>query len=156
MTSVVTTTGPVGSTASVLGFETIAKLPRPGSSVPGNISFSPDDKTITFLHAQGDSLQRQLYGLDLDTYEEAVYVQPPGADTEENLSLEEKLRRERQRLLATGIQTYSWVAGPAECGGARLLVPLQGDIFVQDFAGPGKGTLRSSGRWGASGRGRDW
>jgi dipeptidyl-peptidase-4 len=142
MTSVVTTTGPVGSTASVLGFETIAKLPRPGSSVPGNISFSPDDKTITFLHAQGDSLQRQLYGLDLDTYEEAVYVQPPGADTEENLSLEEKLRRERQRLLATGIQTYSWVAGPAECGGARLLVPLQGDIFVQDFAGPGKGTLR--------------
>ena len=86
--------------------------------------------------------KRQLYGMDLETFDKTVYVQPPGADTEGNLSLEEKLRRERQRLLATGIQTYSWVAGPKECGGARILVPLQGDIFVQDFAGPGEGKLR--------------
>jgi hypothetical protein len=46
---------------------------------------------------------------------------PPsnGGDTEENLSLDEKLRRERQRAYAVGITTYAWGAGK------KILVPLQ-------------------------------
>ena len=70
-------------------------------------------------------------------------MQPPGLDTEENLSLEEKLRRERQRLLATGIQVYSWSGQATQSnGGGRILVPLQGNIYVQDLDGEGKGVFR--------------
>ena len=76
-----------------LKFEDIARLPRPGSSAPSYISFSPDNKLLTFLHAEGDDLQRQLYSLDLSSLKQEIFVQPPGLDTEENLSLEEKLRQ---------------------------------------------------------------
>ena len=130
-------------TTSSLKFEDIAKLPRPGTTAPGNLSFSPDQKILTYLHATGDDLQRQLYGLDLKTLESNVFVRPPGGDTEENLSLEEKLRRERQRLMATGIQVYSWSGRTnSNNGGGRVLVPLQGNIYVQDLEGAGKGKLR--------------
>ena len=132
MTSVAETKG--------LKFEDIARLPRPGSSAPSYISFSPDNKLLTFLHAEGDDLQRQLYSLDLSSLKQEIFVQPPGLDTEENLSLEEKLRRERQRLLATGIQVYSWSGQATQNnGGGRILVPLQGNIYVQDLDGEGKG-----------------
>ena len=127
-------------TTSSLKFEDIAKLPRPGTTAPGNLSFSPDHKILTYLHATGDDLQRQLYGLDLKTLDSNVFVRPPGGDTEENLSLEEKLRRERQRLMATGIQVYSWSGRTnSNNGGGRVLVPLQGNIYVQDLEGAGKG-----------------
>lgn len=38
----------------------------------------------------------------------AVLLPSNKADTEANLSLEEKLRRERQRRLAVGITEYWW------------------------------------------------
>ena len=48
-------------------------------------------------------------------------LSPPsnGGDTEDNLSLDEKLRRERQRAYAVGITTYAWGKG------GKILVPLQ-------------------------------
>ena len=61
-------------TTSSLKFEDIAKLPRPGTTAPGNLSFSPDHKILTYLHATGDDLQRQLYGLDLKTLDSNVGV----------------------------------------------------------------------------------
>jgi dipeptidyl-peptidase 4 len=130
-------------TPDSLKFEDIARLPRPGTSAPSNLTFSPDNNILTYLHATGDDLQRQLYGLNLKTLETGVFVHAPGKDTEENLSLEEKLRRERQRLMAVGIQVYSWSRqGNYNSGGGRVLVPLQGNIYVQDLDGPGKGKLR--------------
>ena len=136
MTSVAETKG--------LKFEDIARLPRPGSSAPSYISFSPDNKLLTFLHAEGDDLQRQLYSLDLSSLKQEIFVQPPGLDTEENLSLEEKLRRERQRLLATGIQVYSWSGQATQTTVGAYTVPLQGNIYVQDLDGEGKGILSES------------
>lgn len=124
-------------------FEDVAKLPRPASTSPSSIGFSPDDSILTYLRTTSeDDLSRQLFSMDVNTMQETIYVAPPGADTEENLSLEEKLRRERQRLMATGIQSYTWIRGEPSCGNARILVPLQGNIFVQDYDGPGNGMLR--------------
>lgn len=52
-----------------------------------------------------------------------LVVPPNDGDTEENLSLEEKLRRERQRLHATGVTSFFWSSrGSANI---RIMVPLQ-------------------------------
>jgi len=48
-------------------------------------------------------------------------------DTERTLSLEEKLRRERQRMQGTGVTNYEW-GGEGE----RVVVPLDGNVYVQD------------------------
>ena len=46
-------------------------------------------------------------------------------DTEENLSLEEKLRRERKRNYSVGVTSYSLSA-------QRILIPLQNCLYIQD------------------------
>ena len=54
-----------------------------------------------------------------------------------------KIEAERQRLMATGIQVYSWSGRTnSNNGGGRVLVPLPGNIYVQDLEGAGKGKLR--------------
>jgi dipeptidyl-peptidase-4 len=108
--------------------EDAAAFPLPGLVHPQSIAFTPDDGGLTYLRSPERSLTRQLYRLDLTTGEETTLVVPPGGGvTEENLSLEEKLRRERQRVRELGITTYAWARE-----GDRLLVPLTGDIHVQD------------------------
>ena len=81
-----------------LTFEDIARIPAPGMTYPSRISFSPDGQLVTYLHAAEGSLVRQLYGFDPATAQARLLLAPPdGGATEDNLSLEEKLRRERQR-----------------------------------------------------------
>jgi dipeptidyl-peptidase-4 len=56
-----------------------------------------------------------------------VFFTPPGEGvTDENISRDEQLRRERQRLRETGVTHYAW----SEEGNV-LLVPLRGELFVQ-------------------------
>jgi dipeptidyl-peptidase 4 len=45
-------------------------------------------------------------------------------DTEETLSLDEKLRRERRRAYTVGITSYAWAPGEGPTG-HRLVIPLQ-------------------------------
>ena len=52
-----------------------------------------------------------------------LVVPPNDGDTEENLSLEEKLRRERQRLHATGVTSFFWSSRGSTS--IRIMVPLQ-------------------------------
>mgnify|MGYP002712996918 CR=1 FL=1 len=114
---------------SPLTIEDVATYPLPGTAVPGNLQFSPDDSLITYLFSGEGSLARQLYTLDPERGETRLLVQPPGAgDTEENLTLEEKLRRERMRQRETGITQYSWGKD------GRILIPLLGGLFVQNGA----------------------
>ncbi len=109
--------------------EDVATYPFPGTAVPGSLQFSPDDSLITYLFSEGGSLTRQLYALDPETGHTRPLVTPPGGgDTEENLTLEEKLRRERLRQRETGITHYAW----SEDG--RILIPLLGGLFVQNGA----------------------
>ncbi len=104
-------------------------------AIPGNIQFSPDDELITFLLSTERDLSRQLYALDPESGERRLIVVPSeGGTTEDDVSLEEALRRERQRQLETGVTGYAW--SPS---GDRLLVPLKGDLYIADEPG---GSLR--------------
>ena len=58
-------------------------------------------------------------------YQSAKKIDPPSAalDTEESLSLEEKLRRERQRQMTVGMTNYAWSQNTT--GPQRILALLQ-------------------------------
>ena len=108
--------------------EAIAAYPLPGMAIPGSIAFSPDDLLVTYLFSPERTLTRQLYAFDPQTSEQHLLVTPPGGGTtEENVSLEEALRRERQRQREVGVTSYAWANE-----GSRILVPLQGDVYIQD------------------------
>ncbi|MDD5370759.1 MAG: S9 family peptidase [Anaerolineaceae bacterium] len=118
--------------------EEVATLPLPGTAVPGglpprsassqNLAFTPDDQLITYLYSPQGTLQQQLYVFDPATGAERLLAAPPeGGTTEENVSPEEALRRERMRLLSQGIPQFYW-APQAN----RMLIPMQGDIYVID------------------------
>ena len=113
-----------------------ATYPRPCTAIPTSVRFSPDGSFIGFLHSGDGSLTQQFFSFDLETKTTQQYVQPPDekGNTEANLSLEEKLRRERQRQLGVGVTSYLWTS----CDGAksRLLIPLRGNLYLQDDEGP--------------------
>jgi len=112
---------------SKIPLEAVAKRPRPGTSMPGAFAFSPDGKVITFLDSADKSLTRQLYQFDLATKKRRTVFDAGKGDTEENLSAEEKLRRERQRIMTVGVTRYYWSKS-----GGKLMIPLGGDIHVMD------------------------
>ncbi|KAG7397159.1 dipeptidylpeptidase [Phytophthora boehmeriae] len=125
----------MAGTRELIPLEDVAKMPAPGLSSPANVSFSPDGRVVAFLHASGtqNGLSRQLYALDVSTRRVTLLAAPPNqGNTEGNLSLEEKLRRERQRQMGVGITSYAW---SPSVHSQRLLYPLQGDLYVQEKPG---------------------
>lgn len=76
----------------------VASIPQPGFNLAESINFSPDDNLITYLRSPNQTLIRQLYAYDLRTNREYLYASPDSNNDnnnkEENLSIEEKLRRE--------------------------------------------------------------
>ena len=106
--------------------ELVARYPRPGMAMPGKIRYSPDSKSVTYLFSERGDLSRDLWRLDLGSGKREHWLSPPGeAVTEQNISREEILRRERQRLRETGITDYVW----AEKANVVLL-PLRGDLYL--------------------------
>jgi dipeptidyl-peptidase-4 len=119
--------GPSDSGATI-SFEDVATYPRPGTVLPGAVAFAPGDTHLTYLHSGDASLSRQLYKMDLADGKQTLAVEPPGGGVkEEELSLEEKLRRERSRSRGLGITKYSWSKE-----GERMLLPIAGDLYVRD------------------------
>ncbi len=111
-----------------LTLEDVAAYPLPGTAVPGSFTFH--DGNIAYLFSEEGSLTRQLCLHDPQTGECNLLVLPPAEGvTEENVSLEEALRRERQRQRGLGITRYTWHEN------GRILVPLMGGVYVQDGAG---------------------
>lgn len=107
--------------------EDVATYPLPGTAVPQSLAFSPDGRLITYLFSGADSLSQQLWAYDPETAVARTLVNPPGGgDTEESLSLEEKLRRERLRQHSLGITSYAWGKN------GRLLIPQQGSLYLQN------------------------
>src|SRR3981081_729401 len=87
--------------------EQVARYPRPGMAIPGRIRYSPDAKFVTYLFSERGDLVRDLWRLDLASRRTEHWLSAPGeAVTEENISREEVLRRERLRLRETGITDY--------------------------------------------------
>ncbi len=115
--------------AGPIPIEQVAKYPLPGTAVPGSIAFSPDGRWLTYLDSPDRSLTRQLYVQPVDGRSEprVMFAPPEGGATEQNLSPEEKLQRERRRERALGVTRYAWARK-----GERILVPLRGDLWVQD------------------------
>lgn len=115
--------------------EEVARYPRPGTAIPGSLAFAPGDQSVTYLFAEDGSLTRQLYAFDIGASTRKQVVNPVGSGvTEDNISLEEKLRRERTRERGLGVTSYAW----AQEGG-RLLVPVAGGITTMDGV---DGTMR--------------
>jgi len=135
------TAAPPTPAAPALTTEAIAEFPLPGMLQPTAVAWSPDDRLITYLRSPDRSLVNQLYAFDPQTGEEQLLLAPPGGgETEDNLSHEEKLRRERQRQRGLGITRYKWTHHSAKA--PRILVPLTGGVYVIDDPRPGHAALR--------------
>ena len=95
---------------------------------PARLAWSSDDRLITYLYSPDHGLTRQLYAFDPASGEQRLLLAPAdGGATEENISLEEQLRRERLRQRELGVTQYDWARRAN-----RILVPLRGDIYMQD------------------------
>jgi len=114
--------------------EEVARYPLPGMVQPGALAFSPDDRHATYLHSPERSLRRELWAEDVEGGETTVVAGADGGATEDDLSLDEKLRRERQRELGIGVTRYAWAER-----GDRLIVPGPGGVEVVDGLAPGAG-----------------
>jgi dipeptidyl-peptidase-4 len=103
-----------------------ARMPAPGTVVPGAFAFTPDGKALTYLKSADASLNRVVWRVDSNGGEPRVIARAPGAgDTDTNVSLAEALRRERMRLRDTGI-TQVVRAAKADVA----VVPLGGDLYL--------------------------
>jgi dipeptidyl-peptidase-4 len=119
---------PATPDSKTIPLEEVAKIPLPGLVIPGEMAFSPDDRLVTYLYSPERSLARQLFAFDPQTGQHRLLVAAPGGGTtEENVSLEEALRRERMRQLEVGVTQYAWSEK-----GQRLLIPTSGDLYVSD------------------------
>jgi dipeptidyl-peptidase 4 len=119
--------------------EDVAEVPQPGLAQPVDFQFSPDDRLITFLHSPDRSRSRQLYAFDATTGDRGLFFEPPSRGaTDENVPLEEALRRERSRQWGSGVTDYAWAEKAP-----RLLVPLPDGVYVQDEHGLGDGAART-------------
>lgn len=112
-----------------LTVEDVGRFPKAAGlgsgSAPTNVEFAPGDKALTFLASPPGQLSRTLQRLDLET--DRVDEVLKGAADESSYSAEEKMRRERMRLLHTGVTEYEWAGQQAE----HLLIPLGGrDIYL--------------------------
>lgn len=106
---------------------------------------TPDGKAVLFLRARPRVAKMSLYEFDAATRRTRELLTPEAvlAGAAENLSPEEKARRERQRVTVGGFTTYH-----LSRDGARLLVSLSGRLYLVDRASgksaelpTGKGTL---------------
>ena len=121
-------TAPTPPREGAISIEEVATFPRPGTSTPGAARFTPDGKHLTYLFSPEGSLSRDLYTQPIDGGERRMLFTPPGGgETEENLSEEEKLRRERMRMRSLGVTSYTW-SKRAD----RVLVPVRGDLYVRE------------------------
>ncbi|CAI5484026.1 unnamed protein product [Closterium sp. Yama58-4] len=111
----------------------IVQHPLPGYVSPSAIAFSPDDQMISYLFSEEGTLTRKLFAYELKTGQQKLLVAPPGGGVDEdNLSMEEKLRRERQRERGLGITRYDWSKNVAV---PRIMIPLPDGVYVQDGMG---------------------
>lgn len=114
------------TTRRALTFADIARMPAPGMNMPVAARFSPDGRLVTYLYSSEGSLTRELWALDLVLGREWRMLEPPAQDTDEAVSREEALRRERQRNYGKGVTGYAWSEQ-----GATLLVQTGTEVLVR-------------------------
>ena len=112
--------------AEKLTIERIFSAPALNGHSPKSLKISPNGKRVTFLQAKANNVNRyDLWEYNLEENKSQLLVD---SDTlfngEEQLSDEEKARRERQRTYGSGIIEYLFSPN-----GQALLFPLNGDVY---------------------------
>lgn len=111
--------------------EKIVQYPLPGYGSPTSVNFSPDDNLISYLFSPDQTLNRKVFIFDLTTCKQELFFSPPdGGLDEDNLSEEEKLRRERSRERGLGVTRYEWVKTTSKK--TTIMVPLPAGIYFMD------------------------
>jgi dipeptidyl-peptidase 4 len=119
------------SQAKQLELERLFADPALSGATPRSLSMAPDGSRVTYLKGKAEDANR----LDLWEYhiKEAKHRLLVDADSlltgTETLSDEEKARRERLRLFASGIISYSWAKNSD-----ALLFPLNGDLYYYQLS----------------------
>jgi len=109
----------------------VATLPKPGTTAPSNIKFLSNNKLAYLLPPDALSMTRQLYVLDTKTGEK-TQIKVGGVSKEEGkFSLEEQMRRERLRLMATGVTSYE-LSKEDKDGKVIGLIPNGGGVYIWD------------------------
>jgi dipeptidyl-peptidase-4 len=120
------------STRPRFPIEAIPVVPAPGMALPTAFAFTRDGATLTYLMGTPEDPTQRLFALDTTTGNANLLAEPPGGGTrEETLTLDEELRRQRERSLAVGFTACA----RAEQSD-RMLLPLGRDLYVLD--GPGQ------------------
>ncbi|MFV8781383.1 DPP IV N-terminal domain-containing protein [Microbulbifer sp. SA54] len=119
------------SSAEELTIDRIFSDPALSGASPRALQYSPDGSRVTFLQGRKEDYNRyDLWEYSIKDGETRMLVNSDRLHKgEENLSDEEKARRERQRIFGSGIMEYSWSKD-----GKSLLFPLAGDVFYYDVA----------------------
>jgi len=119
----------------------------PALSGPGvrSLRVSPDGERVTFLRGRADNqFQLDLWEYNMKDKTTHRLVDSKKLVPNENLSLEEKARRERARTASlSGIISYSWSPD-----GKQILVPIAGDLYLVDVKNPDNARKVASGNVG--------
>ena len=119
----------------------------PALSGPGvrSLRVSPDGERVTFLRGRADNqFQLDLWEYNMKDKTMRRLVDSKKLVPTENLSLEEKARRERARTASlSGIINYSWAPS-----GKQILVPIAGDLYLVDAGNPDNARKVASGNVG--------
>jgi dipeptidyl-peptidase-4 len=112
---------------------------------PQNPKVAPDGKTVLFLRADADKPTLKLFEFDCTTGKSKEVLSPTSLlkGDAENLTPEEKARRERMRLSAGGFADFHF-----DNTGKNVLLPLSGKLFVFERA-TGKALELKTGEGGA-------
>lgn len=98
---------------------------------PERVTLTPDGERVLFLRSEARDPTRTLFVADTQTAAERCSVTAGAllSGAEETLSVEERARRERLRLSARGIASFT--LSPS---GDEALVPLSGKLFLVNTA----------------------
>ena len=118
--------------AGELTFERVFASPSLSGPAPRLMKLSPDGRFFTLLRNREDEKDRyDLWAFDRQDGEWRMLVDSEKLGSGRELSEEEKMRRERQRIAGLrGIVAYDWAAD-----GSGILVPIEGDLYLARLDG---------------------
>jgi dipeptidyl-peptidase 4 len=115
---------PMSGERQALTIERINASPALAGSSPRGLALSPDGLRITFLVGRKDNQDiYDLWQMDVGTGQSSVLLSADKLAGDE-LSDEEKARRERQRIYGQGIMEYFWADDSR-----ALLIPASGRLY---------------------------
>ena len=126
------TTAMKSAEAGTLSFERVFASPSLNGPAPRLAKLSPDGRYLTLLRNREDEKDRyDLWAFDRQGGEWRMLVDSEALGSGRELSEEEKMRRERQRIAGLkGIVSYDWAAD-----GSGILVPIEGDLYLARVGG---------------------